>query len=98
MPATMRRQCTDAFQCAAVRLTRESGRPGAPVARELGRSDTVLYRWRTEPRHVASQGRTRQSVRVEQDERTRLTRENETLRKERDCLQRAAVCFARESP
>ena len=98
MPATTRRQVTDACKCEAVRLTRESGRPVAQVARELGISDHVRYRWRPEPRHVESQGRTRQSVRVEQDERTRLTRENDTLRKERDCLQRAAVCFARESP
>ncbi|MEO7859711.1 MAG: transposase [Nitrospirales bacterium] len=97
MPATTRRQFTEAFKCEAVRLTRASGRPVAQVARELGRSDKVRYRWRTEQRHVESQGRTRQSVRVEQDERTRLKRENETLRKERDFLRRAAACFARES-
>ena len=44
----------------------------------------VLYRWRTEQQQVDSQGRTRQAVRGEQDELTRLRRENETLRKERD--------------
>jgi len=97
MPAPTRRQFTDAFKCEAVRLTRESGRPVAQVARELGISDNVLYRWRTEQRHVESQGRTRQSVRAEQDELTRLTRENETLRKERDFSRRAAAFFARES-
>ena len=95
MPATTRRQFTDACTCEAVRLTRESGRP---VARELGISDNVRYRWRTEQRHVESQGRTRQSVRAEQDELTRLKRENETLRKERDFLRRAAAFFAKESP
>jgi transposase len=68
----------------------------APVARELGISDNVLYRWRTEQQQVESQGRTRQAVRTEQDELTRLKRENETLRKERDFLQRAAAFFARE--
>jgi len=47
---------------------------------------------------MESQGRTRQAVRTEQDELTRLKRENETLRKERDFLQRAAAFFARESP
>ena len=97
MPDTTRRQFTDAFKSEAVRLTRESGRPVAQVARELGISDNVLYRWMTEPRHVESQGRTRQSVRAGQDELTRLTRENETLRKERDFLRRAAAFFARES-
>ena len=97
MPETTRRQVTDAFKSEAVRLTRESGRPVAQVARELGISDTVLYRCRTEQRHVESQGRTRQSVRAEQDELTRLKREHEMLRKERDCLTRVAACFARES-
>ena len=98
MPDTTRRQFTDAFKSEAIRLTRESGRPVAQVARELGISDNVLYRWRTEQRQVESQGRTRQAVRTEQDELTRLKRDNETLRKERDCLTRVAACFARESP
>ena len=97
MPGTTRRQLTDAFKSEAVRLTRESNRPVAQVARELGISENVLYRWMTEQRHVESRGSTRQSVRAEQDELTRLKRENETLRKERDCLRRAAAFFARES-
>jgi len=97
MPATTRRRFTDEFKLEAVRLIRESGRPVAQVARELGISDNVLYRWRSEQQQIESQGGTRQSVRAEQDELTRLKRENETLRKERDFLQRAAAFFARES-
>ena len=97
MPETTRRQFTDAFKSEAVRLTWESGRPVAQVARELGISDNVLYRWRTEQRQVESQGRTRQGARAEQDELTRLKRENEMLRKERDFSQRAAAFFARDS-
>ena len=97
MPDTTRRQFTDAFKFEAVRLTREAGRPVAQVARDLGISDNVMYRWRTEQRQVESQGRTRQAVRTEQEELTRLKRENETLRKERDFLKRAAAFFARES-
>ena len=97
LPETKRRQFTDAFKSEAVRLTRESGRPVAQVARELGIADNLLYRWKTEQRHVESQGSTRQSVRAGQDELTRLKRENETLRKERDCLRRAAAFFAKES-
>ena len=98
MPDTTRRQFTDAFKSEAVRLTRESGRPVAQVARELGISDNVLSRWRSEQQQVESPGRTRQAVRAERDELTRLTRENETLRRERDFLRRAAAFFARESP
>ena len=98
MPTTTRRQFTDAFKSEAVRLTRESRRPVAQVARALGISDNVRYRWRSEQQQVASQGRTRQAVRAEQEELTRLKRENEMLRKERDFLKRAAAFFARESP
>jgi transposase len=98
MPERKRRQFTDAFKSEAVRLTRESGRPVTQVARDLGISDNVLYRWITEQRQVEAQGRTRQAVRAGQDELTRLKRENETLRKERDFLKRAAAFFARESP
>lgn len=97
MSKTTRRQFTDAFKSEAVRLTRASGRPVGQVARELGISDNVWYRWRSEQQQVESQGRTRQGVRAEQDELTRLTRENETRRKERDVLKRAAAFFARES-
>ena len=97
MATLTRRRFTDAFKSEAVRLTRESGRPVAQVARELGISDTVLYRWRNEERQVESQGRTRQAVRAGLDELTRLKRENETLRKERDFSRRAAAFFARDS-
>ncbi len=97
MPSTTRRQFTDAFKSEAVRLTRESGRPVAQVARELGIADNLLYRWRSEQRHVESQGETRQSMRAEEDELARLKRENETLKQERDFLRRAAAFFARES-
>src|SRR5712692_6906056 len=97
LPRTRRRPLPGGFKSEAVRLTRESGRPVAQVARELGISDNVLYRWRAEEQQVESQGRTRQAVRAEQDELTRLKRENETLRKERDFLKRAAAFFARES-
>lgn len=97
LPETKRRQFTDEFKSEAVRLTRESGRPVAQVARELGISDNVLDRWITEQRYVESQGSTRRSVRAGQEELTRLKRENERLRKERDFLKRAAAFFARES-
>ena len=80
-----------------VRLTQESGWPVAQVAREIEFSDNALYRWLSEQQQGESQGRMHQAVRAEQDELTRLKRENEILRKERDFLTRAAACFARAS-
>ena len=96
MPETTRRQFTDAFKSEAVRLTRESDRPVAQLARELGISDSVLYRWKNKQQQVESQGRTRQALRAGQDELTRLKRKYETLRKEWDFLKREAVFIARE--
>ncbi len=58
MPDTTRRQFTDALKSEAVRLTRESGRPVAQGARELGISDNMLSRWRIEQRQGESHGRT----------------------------------------
>ena len=97
MATPTRRHVTEAFKSEAVRLTRESGRPVAQIARELGIGESALYRWRGEQLQAESQGRTRQAMRGEQDELARLRRENETLRKDRDFLKRAAAFFARAS-
>jgi len=94
---TRRRQSTDEFKSEAVRLTRKAGQSVAQVARELGISDSVLYRWMNEQRHAKSQDSTRQAVRVEQEELTRLEREKETLTQERDFVRRATAFFAKES-
>ncbi len=98
MATPTRRQFTEAFKSEAVRLTRESGRPVAQLARELGISDNVLYRWRSEQQQIESQGLTRQAMRAEQDALARLTGESQTLKKARDFPKCAAVFFARESP
>jgi transposase len=94
---TRRRQSTDEFKSEAVRLTRKAGHSVAQVARELGISDSVLYRWMNEQRHAESQDSTRQAVRVGQEELTRLKREKETLTQERDFVRRATAFFAKES-
>ena len=57
MATPTRRQFTDAFKSEAVRLTQESGRPVAQVARELGIGDTLLYRWRSEQRQLKPRAR-----------------------------------------
>jgi transposase len=69
----------------------------AQVARDLGISDSVLYRWMNEQRHAECQDSTRQAVRVGQEELTRLKREKETLTQERDFVRRATAFFAKES-
>ena len=97
MSTKTRRQYTVEFKTEAVRLIRDSARPVAQVARDLGIADHLLYRWRTEQQQAENQGHTRQSMRAEQEELTRLRRENATLKQERNFLKRAAAFFAKES-
>ena len=96
MTEAKRRQYTDEYKSEAVRLTRQSGNTVAQVARNLGISDNVLYRWVSEERGTEAQGMTRQAARAEAEELTRLKRELDTVRKERDFLRSAAAYFARE--
>ncbi|MBK9305666.1 MAG: transposase [Nitrospira sp.] len=97
MSTKTRRQYTEEFKTEAVRLVRDSARPVAHVARDLGIADHLLYRWRAEQQQAEHQGHTRQSMRAEQEELARLRRENATLKQERDFLKRAAAFFAKES-
>lgn len=96
MAEAKRRRYTDEFKSEAVRLVRDSGRPVAPVARELGISDNILYRWMGEERQAASQGRSRAAVRAEAEELTWVKRELARVTQERDFLKKAAAFFARE--
>jgi len=96
MSEPKRREYTEAFKTEAVRLVRESGKPIAQAARELGTSANLLYRWRTEEHRAAGAGTTRSALKAEHEELVRLRRENETLKKERDFLKSAAAYFARE--
>lgn len=97
MSPKTRRQYTEEFKAEAVRLVRDSARPVAQVARDLGIADHLLYRWRAEQQQAERLGHTRQSMRAEQGELVQLRRENAVLKQERDFLKRAAAFFAKES-
>lgn len=97
MPASTRRRYTEEFKKEAVRLVRESAHPVAQVARELGISDNVLYRWTAQHRQAEVHGTTRAAQRTEAEEFTRVKRELARVTQERDFLKRAAAFFAKES-
>lgn len=97
MAALTRRQYPEEFKQEAVRLVRDSARPVAQVARDLGISESLLYRWRTQHRQAEAQGTTRAVQRTEAEELTHLKRELVRVTQERDFLKRAAAFFARES-
>jgi transposase len=97
MHTKTRRQYTEDFKRAAVQLVRESARPVAQVARDLGIPENRLYRWRAQHRQAESQGTTRVGQRIEAEELLRLKRELTRVTQERDFLKRAAAFFAKES-
>jgi transposase len=97
MPARTRRRYTEEFKKEAVRLVRESAHPVAQVARELGISDNVWYRWTAQHRQAEAHGTTRAAQRAEAEELARVKRELGRVTQERDFLKRAAAFFARES-
>jgi transposase len=91
-----RRRFSDEYKAEAVRLVIDSGKPAAQIARELGVNANVLYRWVAEERDANAVGKTRGGVKAEQEEITRLRRELDRVRQERDFLKRAAAFFAKE--
>jgi transposase len=82
-----RRKFDQEFREGAVRIVRETGKPIAQVAWELGINEGTLGRWVNLDRR-ARQGDGALSE-SERDELTRLRKENAELAMERDVLKRA---------
>ena len=74
---------------------RDSDKPLAALAKDLGVSQQTLRTWR---RQVQVDSGEREGLTTEQlEELRRLRRENRTLQMEREVLKKAAAFFARES-
>ena len=95
-----RRQFPKEFKVEAVQLARESDRPVAEVARDLGIAPSLLHRWiqQVEEQDPATAFPGSGKVREADDEVRRLQRELARVQQERDFLKKAAAFFARESP
>jgi transposase-like protein len=65
---------TDELKATAVRLVRDSARPVAQVARDLGIADPLFSHWWAAQHQADSQGHTRESMCTEQKELVRLRR------------------------
>ena len=91
-----RRQFDAEFKREAVRLGQEPGRTMASVARDLGISETNLWRWR---KKLAESGDSAfpgtGHVSAEDEELRRLRRELVDVTEERDILKKALVVFSR---
>ena len=91
-----RRQFDAEFKREALRLCEEPGRTMASVARDLGISETNLWRWR---KKLSESGKSAfpgtGHVSAEEEELRRLRRELNDVTEERDILKKALAVFSR---
>jgi len=96
------RKFTPEFKAEAVRLVRETGKPIAQVARDLGMWRSVLDKWVKQARVDDREGPPGELTTDEKQELTRLRQENRELRMERELLKnhlaRPAPSVAPETP
>ena len=92
-----RQRFTAEFKREAVGLLKNSGKPVATIARELGVPRNRLYKWATEAEKVGNEA-FRGSGRRPDDEVAKLRREVEQLKEENEILKKAAAYFAKQLP
>ncbi len=88
-----------AFKLEAIRLMKESNRPSAEIATELGIRRNQLYKWKEQLESKGEDALTSKlgrPLKKDQSEVTTLRQENDRLREEVEILKKAAVYFAKE--
>ncbi|MET8798754.1 transposase [Nocardia sp. NPDC004568] len=95
--AEKRRKFDQEFRDGAVRIVRETGRPIAQVARELGINEGTLNNWVSRDRQRRSAADGGRLTGSEREELLRLRRENAELAMERDVLKRSVVLWVKEA-
>jgi transposase len=94
--AETRRQFDQEFRAGAVRIVRETGKPIAQVARELGINAGTLANWVATDRRARERGNGGLSE-GERAELVRLRRENAELAMERDVLKRSVALWVKDA-
>ncbi|WP_067478692.1 transposase [Nocardia amamiensis] len=95
--AEKRRKYDAEFREGAVRIVRETGRPVAQVAHELGVNEGTLTTWVARDRQQREGGDSDRLSESEREELLRLRRENAELAMERDVLKRSVVLWVKEA-
>ena len=91
-----RREYTKEFKQEAVVLSNQEGVKAAQVARELGISSPLLYRWRADMRSNGEEAFPgKGNLKASDEEFRQLQRELDRVRIERDILKKALRVFAR---
>jgi transposase len=91
-----RRKFDEDFKQGAVRIVRETGKPIAQVARDLGINEGTLGNWCTRERRRRGDGDGALSE-SERAELVRLRRENAELAMQRDVLKRSVALWVQEA-
>jgi transposase len=91
-----RRKFDEQFKEGAVRIVRETGKPIAQVAQELGINEGTLGNWVAKDRR-AREGSDGWLSESERAELARLRRENAELAMERDVLKRSVALWVKEA-
>src|SRR4030095_13623202 len=91
-----KRKFEEEFKEGAVRIVRETGKPIAQVARELGINAGTLGNWVAQDRQRREDGQAPLSE-SERKELHRLRRENAQLAMERDVLKRSTALWVKEA-
>jgi transposase len=91
-----RRKFDEDFKVGAVRIVRETGKPIARVARDLGVNEGTLGRWCVQDRRRRGGG-DGELGESERQELIRLRKENAELVMQRDVLKRSVALWVREA-
>ena len=96
MPEVRRRFDPD-FRAGAVRIVKESGKPIAQVARDLGINEGTVGNWVNQDRQARGDADRGALSEDERAELGRLRKENAELAMERDVLKRSVVLWVKEA-
>ncbi|MBI3581924.1 MAG: transposase [Nitrospinae bacterium] len=92
---TEKRKYTKEFKLEAVRLAMQGDRPMSETAQELGVHPNILYKWVRDHKADPAQafpGKGR--LRADEEEISRLKRDYERVKMERDILKKAMAIFS----
>ena len=97
MERRKRRAFTNAYKAEVVELVRKSGKSIGVVAKELDLTETAVRAWLRQAEVDAGRGPAGALTTEEREELSRLRREVQTLRMEKEILKKATAFFAKES-